>query len=239
MAKQAVVIGLGRFGISLAQELYHLGFDVLGIDKSEQVVKDLEGQLTTVVQGDSTSESVLRDLGIASYDLAIVSIGGDIEASILTTLLVKGLGIPQVVARSNNPLHARALEHSGADKVINPEQDAGVRLAHALFNPDVQDYLSVTSTFGISRFHPPERLTGMTLEEVGLGGTRDRYGIIVLAIRRGREPILLPAKDEIIAKGDILFVAGRDDMLDKVRRGEPPTSHPSVAPREGAATRSP
>ncbi|MBI4202653.1 MAG: TrkA family potassium uptake protein [Chloroflexi bacterium] len=236
MAKQAVVIGLGRFGISLAQELYHLGFDVLGIDKSEQVVKDLEGQLTTVVQGDATSESVLRELGVANYDLAIISIGADIEASILSTLLAKNLGIPQVVARSNNPLHARTLERIGADKVINPEQDAGVRLAHALFNPDVQDYLSVTSSFGISRFRPPERLIGMTLEEAGLGGTRDRYGITVLAIRRGREPILLPAKDELIAKGDMLFVAGRDDLLDKVRRGEPPPSR-SSASREGAVSR--
>ncbi|MBI4311587.1 MAG: TrkA family potassium uptake protein [Chloroflexi bacterium] len=238
MAKQAVVIGLGRFGISLAQELYHLGFDVLGIDKSEQVVRDLEGQLTTVVQGDATSESVLRELGISNYDLAIVAVGADIEASILITLLVKELGIPQVVARSNTPLHARALERSGADKVINPEQDAGVRLAHALFNPDVQDYLSVTSSFGISRFRPPERLVGLTLEEAGLGSTRDRYGITVLAIRRGREPILLPAKEEIIAKGDILFVAGRDDLLEKVRRGEQPSARPAATPREGAAARS-
>ncbi len=238
MAKQAAVIGLGRFGISLAQELYHLGFDVLGVDKNEQVVKDLEGQLTTVVQGDATSESVLRELGIAKYDMAIVAIGADIEASILATLLVKALGIPQVVARSNNPLHARSLERIGADKVINPEQDAGVRLAHALFNPDVQDYLSVTSNFGVSRFRPPERLVGLTLEDAGLGGTRDRYGITVLAIRRGREPILLPAKDEIIAKGDILFVAGRDDMLDKVRRGESPGTRSGAAPREGITARS-
>ncbi|MBI4340361.1 MAG: TrkA family potassium uptake protein [Chloroflexi bacterium] len=237
MAKQAVVIGLGRFGIGLAQELYHLGFDVLGIDKNEQVVRDLEGQLTTAVQGDATSESVLRELSIQDYDMAIVAIGADIQASIMSTLLLKNLGIAQVVARSNNPLHARTLERIGADKVINPEQDAGVRLAHALFNPDVQDYLSITSNYGISRFHPAERLIGLTLEEAGLSGTRDRYGITVLAIRRGREPILLPAKDEIIAKGDILFVAGRDDMLDKVRKGEPPPARNGAVTREGAATR--
>ncbi len=119
MAKQAVVIGLGRFGVSQAQELDRLGFEVLGIDKNEQVVKDLEGHFVRVVQGDATSESVLRELGIAKYDMAIVAIGADIEASILATLLVKALGIPRVAARSSNHLHARLLERSGADKVIS------------------------------------------------------------------------------------------------------------------------
>lgn len=237
MANQAVVIGLGRFGMSLARELYGVGFDVLGLDKDDQVVKSLEGQLTVVAQGDSTSEVALRELGVAGYDIAIVAIGTDIQASIMTTLLLKSLPVNQVVARANNPLHARTLDRIGADKVVNPEQDAGVRLAHSLFNPDVQDYLSIASNFGISRFRPPERLTGMTLEEAGLGRTRDRYGIAVLAVGRGREPVMLPAKEEVIRRGDILYVAGRDDLLERVRRGEGPReragggSRPLVAPR--------
>ncbi len=224
MTKQAAVIGLGRFGVSLAQEMYHLGFDVLGIDNDAQVVQDLTGQLTVVVLGDSTSESVLRELGIASYDLAVVAIGSNIQASVVTTLLLKTLGVKEVIARSSNPLHEQALERIGADKVVNPEQDAGVRLAHTLFNPDVQDYLAIASSFGISRLRPAEHMIGLTLEEAGLGGTRDRYGIAVLAIRRAREPILFPARDEVIVQGDILFVAGKDDLLDKARRGEAPHS---------------
>lgn len=220
MAKQAVVIGLGRFGVSLAQELYKLGFDVLGIDRDEQVAQTQTEQLITVVRADSTSESALRELGIPGYDVAVVAIGTDIQASILTTLLLKTLGVKEVIARANNPLHGESLERIGADKVLDPEREAGVRLAHRLFNPDVQEYIAVTGDVGISRFKPPEHLIGQTLEEAGLGGTRDRYGITVMAIRRGREPILFPAKDEQIEVGDILFVAGRDDLLDKVSRGE-------------------
>ena len=223
MTKQAAVIGMGRFGVSLAQELYQLDFDVLAIDKDEQVVQDLTGHLNYVVRADSTSESVLRELGIANYDLAVVAIGTDIQASIMTTLLLKTtLNVKEVIARSNNPLHGQTLERIGADKVIYPEQEAGSRLAHTLFNPDVLEYVAITPNFGISKFRPPESLVGQTLEEAGLGGTRDRYGLAVLAISRGREPILFPSKDEEIVRGDLLFVAGKDDLLDRVRRGEAP-----------------
>ena len=231
MSKQAAVIGMGRFGVSLSRELYQMGFDVLAIDKDEQVVRDLTGQLSYIVRADSTSEAVLRELGIANFDLAVVAIGTDIQANIMTTLLLKTLGVKEVIARSNNPLHGQTLERIGADKVVFPEQEAGLRLAHTLFNPDVQEYVAVTPNFGISKFKPPEHVIGQTLEEAGLGGTRDRYGIAVLAIRRGREPILFPAKDERIAPGDILFVAGKDELLDRVRRGEAPPS------RTGASSR--
>jgi trk system potassium uptake protein TrkA len=221
MPKQAAVIGLGRFGVSVAEEMYRMGFDVLGIDKDEQVVQDLTGQLTFVVRADATSETVLRELGISNYDIGVIAIGTDIQASIMSTLLLKTLGVKEVVARSNNPLHGQTLERIGAGKVIYPEQDAGVRVAHNLFNPDVMEYMAVVPNFGISKIKPPAHVIGQTLEEAGLGGTRDRYGIAVLAIRRGREPMLFPAKDEAIETGDLLFVTGKDDLLDRVRKGEP------------------
>ena len=233
MPKQAAVIGLGRYGMSLAQELFQMGFDVLGIDKDEQVVQDLTGQLTYVVRADSTSESVLRELGVANFDVAVVAIGTDIQASIMTTLLLKTLNVKEVVARSNNLLHAQTLERIGADKVVYPENEAGVRLAHTLFNPNVLEYVGITNDFGISRFKPPDHIIGQTLEEAGLGGTRDRYGIAVLAISRGREPILFPARDETIGPGDILYVAGQDELLDKVRRGEAPSARNRAPSRVG------
>ena len=231
MSKQAAVIGMGRFGVSLAHQLRELDFDVLAIDKDEQVVQDLTDQLSYVARADSTSETVLRELGIANYDLAVVAIGTDIQASIMTTLLLKTLDVKEVIARANNPLHGQTLERIGADKIIYPEQEAGVRLAHTLFNPDVMEYLTVVPNFGISKIRPPEHIIGQTLEEAGLGGTRDRYGIAVLAIRRGREPILFPAKDEEILSGDILFVAGKDELLDRVRRGEAPPSRTGTTAR--------
>ena len=217
MARQAIVVGLGRFGISLAKELDTLGFDVLALDSSDHVIENLQGQLTYMVKGDSTSEAVLRDLGIANYNLGIVAIGTDIQANIMTTILLKTLGVKQVIARSNNTLHSQTLERVGADKVVNPEHDAGVRIAHTLFNPDVQDYLSIASKFGISRVKPPANVIGKTIEESGLGGTRDKYGVSVLAIRRGKDPIIFPAKDESIRENDVLFIAGRDDLLDRMR----------------------
>ena len=217
MARQAIVVGLGRFGISLAQELDTLGFDVLALDSSDHVIENLQGQLTYMIKGDSTSEAVLRDLGIANYDLGIVAIGSDIQANIMTTILLKTLGVKQVIARSNNTLHTQTLERVGADKVVNPEHDAGVRMAHTLFNPDVQDYLSVASKFGISRVKPPTNVVGKTIAESGLGGTRDKYGVSVIALRRGKDPIIFPAKDESIRENDVLFIAGSDDLLDRMR----------------------
>lgn len=218
MPKQAVVIGMGRFGASLARELFQMGYDVLAVDKDEQVTQDLTSHLTYVVRANATSESVLRELGVVGYDLAVVAIGTDIQASILTTVLLKSLGIKEIIARANNPLHAQTLERVGADKVLIPEHDQGIRLAHTLFNPDILEYVEITPDFGLSKFRPPEHAVGKTLEEVGLGGTRDRYGISVIAIRRGREPILLPAKDEQIQDGDILLVVGNDKLLDRIRR---------------------
>lgn len=213
---------MGRFGISLARELYQLGYDVLGIDRSDQVVQELSGQLTTVVQADSTSETVLRHLGIANYDLAVVAIGADIQASIMTTLLLKTMGVKEVIARANNPLHGQTLRRIGADRVVFPEQETGVRLAHTLFSPDVLEYMSIVPSFGISKIAAPEHLIGQTLEEAGLGGPRYRHSVTVLAIRRSREPILFPAKEEVITPGDILFVACRDDRLERIRRREAP-----------------
>ncbi len=222
MAKQAAVIGMGRFGVSLARELYQIGFDVLGIDSDEQVVQGLSGQLTYVVQADSTSETVLRELGISKYDLAVVAIGTDIQASIMTTLLLKTLGVKEVISRANNALHGQTLRRIGADRVVFPEHEAGIRLAHTLFSTDVMEYMSIVPSFGISKLAPPEHLIGQSLEEAGLGGPRYRHSITVLAIRRGREPILFPAKEEVITPGDILFVACRDDRLERIRRREAP-----------------
>jgi trk system potassium uptake protein TrkA len=218
MPKQAAVIGMGRFGVSLARELYQMGYDVLAIDKDEQVTQDLTDQLTYVVRSNATSETVLRELGLANYDLAVVAIGTDIQASIMTTLLLKTLGVKEVIARANNALHAQTLDRIGADKVLFPENEAGIRLAHTLFNPNVLEYLEMVPNFGISKVRVPEHAIGRTLEEIGLAGTRDRYGVTVIAIRRGREPVLLPAKDEQVLKGDILFVTGSDELLDRLRR---------------------
>ncbi len=216
MKKQVVVIGLGRYGSSVAQELYQMGHDVLAIDLDEQNVQEVLGHVTYAVKADGTNEAVLKELGVSNFDVAVVAIGSDIQASILVTVILKDLGIPFIVARAINELHANVMERVGADKVVYPEQEMGRRFAHIGFDPGVLDYMEVTPSYGITRLRPPEQMIKHTLEEAGLAGPRDKYGIAVLAIRRGRDAYLLPSKDEEVKPGDILILAGTSEQLGKI-----------------------
>ena len=217
MKKQVVVIGLGRFGASVARELYQMGHDVLGIDLDEKNVQEMLGHVTYAVRSDATNEAVLKELGVSNFDVAVVAVGSDIQASILVTVLLKDLGIPFIVTRAINDLHGNAMERVGADKVIYPEQEMGRRLAHIGFEAGVLDYMEVAPNYGITKLRPPEQIVKHTLEESGLARPRDKYGIAVLAIRRGREYFLVPAKEEEVKPGDILIVAGNAEQLGKIQ----------------------
>jgi len=216
MKKQVVVVGAGRFGASVARELYQSGHDVLAIDLQEGKIQDLLGEATYAVRADATSESVLKELGVPNFDVAVVAIGSDIQASILVTVLLKSLGIPFIIARSINQLHADTLDRIGADRVIYPEHEMGRRVAHVEFYPQVMDYMDIAPNLGIIKVRPPDHLIKHTLDEAGLGGSRDKYGLAVLAIRRGREVILAPSKSEEIKSGDIFIVAGNAEQLGKL-----------------------
>lgn len=210
------MVGLGRFGHSMAMELYQSGHDVLAIDLDEKKVQDTLGQVTYAVKGDATSEALLRELGAQNFDVAIVAIGSDIQASILVTVLLKSLNIPFIIARSTNELHGTTLNRIGADKVVHPEEETGKRLAHVEFQSGILDYMDISSDYGVTKMRPPGKMIDHTLEESGLSGPRDKYGIAVLAIRRGRECILVPSKEEIIQTGDTLIVAGTAESLAKL-----------------------
>ena len=218
MAKQVAVIGLGRFGTSIAQELYRIGHDVLAIDVDERVTQTLIGQVTYAVTGDATSAELIEELGIKSFDAAVVAIGTDVQSSLLATVLLKQqYQLPQVVARATTELHARTLKAVGADRVIHPEQEAGIRTAHSLFQREVLEYMELTSDYGFSKISASPDMEGQSLEAAGFSTARDKYGAAVIAIKRGREPILAPSKDEQIKQGDVLVVAGREEVLEKVR----------------------
>jgi trk system potassium uptake protein TrkA len=175
------------------------------------------GQATYAVKADATNESVLRDLGVQNFDVGVVSIGSNIQSSILATVLLKTLGVSFVIARANNPLHGDTLERIGADKVVYPERETGLRVAHILFNPGVLDYMEIVTGFGMVKVRPPDNMVNRTLESAGLSEARDKYGIAVLAIRRGREYILIPAMDEVIRPGDQLIVAGKDEHISRLQ----------------------
>lgn len=216
MKKQVVVIGLGRFGTSVARSLYNLGDDVLAIDKDESRVQGMVGQATHALAADATDEAVLRELGIPDYEAAVVAIGSDIVPSIMASVLLKTIGVPYVVSRAYNELHGNTLERIGVDKVVHAESEMGVRLAHGLFNPNVQEYLELTPNFGISRMKVPPRFVNMSLKELGFSGPRDKYGLAVLAIRRGKDITLNPDTDDRLRDGDWIVLAGKDELLDRL-----------------------
>ncbi len=214
MKKQVCVIGIGRFGAAVAQELYQAGHDVLAIDTDEAKIQDLLGHVTYAVRADASNESVLKELDVADFDVAVVALGGEnVQASILITVVLKSIGVPFVISRATNELHGATLERVGADRVVFPEMESARRTAHVGFTAGVIDYMPIVPNFGISKMRPPEQMHGRTLEEVGLGGSADKHGVSVLAIRRGRTSFLHPAKDEEIKPGDILIVAGANEHI--------------------------
>ena len=213
MRQQVVVIGLGRFGSSAARSLYNLGHDVLAIDINEDRVQSMMGQVTHPVTGNASNEAVLRELGITDYDAAVVAIGSDIVASVMTCVLLKTMGVSYIVARAHDELHGNVLERVGVDKVVHAESEMGVRLAHNLFNPNLQEYLELGSNFGLSRMRAPQEFDDKTLKELGFSGPRDKYGLAVLAVLRGRDVTVNPSENERIQAGDLLVLAGEDERL--------------------------
>jgi trk system potassium uptake protein TrkA len=208
---------MGRFGATVAKELYQSGHDVLAIDVDETKIQDMLGQVTYAVRADATNESVLRELGVSDFDVAIVALGNEnIQASILITVLLKSMGIPFIIARAANELHGNTLERIGADKVVYPEMESARRVAHVDFNSGILDYMEIAPNSGISKVRPPEEMLRHTLEDAGVGGPQSRYGVVVLAIRRGRSYILNPSKDEEIKPGDLLIIAGRNEQMGKL-----------------------
>ena len=217
MKKQVCVIGLGRFGSVVAQELFQSGHDVLAIDINEAKIQQQLGQATYSVRADATSESVLRELAIPDYDVAIVALGGEnIQTSILATVLLRSMNVPYVIARAANELHGSTLERVGADRIVYPEAESARRIVHIGFNSGVIDYMPILPNYGISKLRPMEEMLGHTLEDAGLTGSHDGHGVSVLAIRRGRTSVLHPAKDEEIKAGDVLFVTATTEQMGKL-----------------------
>jgi trk system potassium uptake protein TrkA len=207
-----IVLGLGVFGRSLALEMQALGNEIIGVDVSRSIVQSLSGEIRQVIEADATSEATLRDLGISNLDGAVVAIR-DPEPSIMTTLLLKKLGVPYVVARATSALHEEILKLAGANRVIFPEREMAVRLAHEVAVPDVVDYLSISSDMGINKLMVPKSLVGKTYREADL---ENRFKIRIMAtIRRDRVVFGTSLTDNFEAN-DVLIVSGRDDDLRKL-----------------------
>ena len=213
--KSFLVIGLGRFGTAVAQELSALGQEVLALDVDAENVQHISDQVTQAIQGDAQDEAVLRSVGARNFDCCVVAIGADMEASILITVMLKELGAKYIVAKAMTPIHARVLERVGADRVVLPEIDMGQRLAQRLARTNVVDYIGVSEDFSIVEIHPPKSWVGHSLGKLGV---RARHQINVLAIRHGEggQVDVNPQPDKVIGPDDLLIVIGTNEQVNSV-----------------------
>jgi trk system potassium uptake protein TrkA len=213
MKQSVAVLGLGRFGQAVARELTRLGHDVLAIDTSEQVVQELADEVTHAVQADVTDADALQELGLADFDTAIVAISSHLEASILATVLVKRLGVKRILAKAANELHGSILEQVGASRVVYPERETGLRVAHSFAAPGVRDYLDVAPGYGLARVAVSEGWIGKSLGDLDLEGS---CGVSVIALYRDGTVSLHPPPTGVLRAGDQLIVAGLDENLERL-----------------------
>ena len=208
--KQFIVIGLGRFGSSVAETLYSLGNDVLAVDHDEDVIQNISNKVTHAIQVDADDENSLKALGIRNFDCAVISIGSDIQSSILATLLVKELGVKHVVAKATTALHAKVLYKIGANRVVFPERDMGVRVAHNLVSSNILDYIELSPEYSIAEVVSPVEWHNKTLRELNV---RAQYGINVMAIKTNNDIDVSPLADNVIEPGDIIVAIGSIEEL--------------------------
>lgn len=203
-SNSVVVIGLGRFGGAVAQSLSQLGHDVLAIDQDLGLVQTWSDQLTHVVQSDSRSIDALRKLGVADFPHAVVGIGSDIEASVLTVLALSELGIPDIWAKAVTVNHGKILEKTGAHHVVYPESAMGERVAH-LVTGKMIDFIAFDDDFAIVKTRPPREALGKTLAESAL---RSKHGVTVVGVKRPREDFTYAKPTTLVLERDLLIVSG-------------------------------
>jgi len=211
--KQFVVIGLGRFGTSVAETLYSLENDVLAVDIDEESVQNISDRVTHAVQADANDENSLKALGIGNFDVAIITIGENIQSSIMATLLVKELGVKHIIAKATNALHAKVLYKIGADRVVFPERDMGVRVAHNLVSSNILDYIELSPDYSIAEAITPKEWYNKTLRQLNI---RAEYGINIVAIKRSTGIDVSPSADHIVKPDDIIVVIGSNEELSKL-----------------------
>ncbi|SER00354.1 potassium channel family protein [Piscibacillus halophilus] len=215
MKKLYGVIGLGRFGGSICKELSKEGGEVLALDLDEDKVNEYKEIASDAVIADSTDELALKELGFRNLDHVIVAIGDNIHASILTTLLLREIGVKRITVKAQNDYHEKILQKIGADEIVHPERDMGKRIAHSIISSNVLDYLELSDEYSVVEIKAGEKMQGKTLLELDI---RAKYGCNVVAIKRGKEINVSPMADEQIMYEDILIIIGADKDISRFEK---------------------
>ena len=215
MKKEFAVIGLGRFGGSICRTLAQEGMEVLAIDMNEDRVNEFASIVSQAVVADTTDEKVLKSLGIRNFDHVIVAIGDNIQASILSTLILKDLGVKKITVKAQNDYHEKVLSKIGADVIVHPERDMGRRIANNMISSNVLDYLELSDEHSIVELIASKKMDGKTIIELDV---RARYGCNIVAIKRKNQIIVSPIAKETIKEGDILIVIGADKDIDRFEK---------------------
>ena len=205
--KNFIVIGLGRFGTAVARELCELGHQVLAMDMDKDLVQNVADEVTHAVVGDGRDLDVLRALGVKEYDCAVVAIGNDVGSSALVTMRLKEEGVPKVVCKAQSHVHQRLLEKIGADRVVFPEHEMGIKVAQGLAHSNVLNFIELSPDYGIVEVDLPNGWSGKTIRDLDI---RAKFSVNVIAVRRGQDINVAPGADCVLTHGDKLIVLGED-----------------------------
>lgn len=211
--KSFVVIGCGRFGTSVARTLYSLGNEVMAVDMSADTIQEISEHVTHAVVADVMDEAVLHELGLSNFDVVIISIASNIEASIMATLTAKEVGAKKVVVKAQSEIHGKVLTKVGADRIIFPERDMGVKVAHNLTSSNILDFIELSPEYYIIEIAAPKNWIDKSLADLRL---RNKYGVNVLAIKRENCLKISPVATQVVKEGDILVVIGDADDIRKI-----------------------
>ena len=213
--KSYIVIGLGRFGSEVARKLYEQGCEVLAVDSRSDLVQQISNDVTHAAVADGRDKDVLKALGAKEFDCAIVAIGGSLADSVLVTMNVKELGIPQVVCKAHDEVHRQVLMKLGADQVVIPEKEYAARLARSLSSHNVLDYIELSQDYGIIELPAPQKWAGKSLKELNV---RSKLGVNIIAVKRGAEINVSPPADYRVDTGDVMVVVGDVIALKEVQK---------------------
>lgn len=213
MKKQFAVFGLGSFGESIAVSLQRLGCEIIAVDNRMEKIEDISDQVSYAMKADFEDPDVVRSLGARNLDGVIVAVSDDMEASVMAVLVSKEIGVPYVMAKAKNDLHAKILKKIGADAVVLPEREMGRNLAKSLVSANFADWISLSSEYSIMEIAVPEKWVGKSLLELDV---RRNYGVNVVGIKIGEEVEVTPAPEMPLEAGMVIILVGANSALQRI-----------------------